>query len=148
LSPVQAAVLQALDWHIHANPVDATLANSELTDVVNLKLAYDRELFRASPHQVGHTLTSFGLTERKRTNTGWILLLSRDTLERIHTLLRRFPAELDVSVNRDGCSLCTDSKNPLCGANEPCAEPQKSPSSDEPKDAGGELGELRALKKG
>lgn len=148
LSPVQAAVLQALDWHVHANHINATLANSVLTGVVNLKLAFNHELFRASPHQVGHTLTSFGLTERKRTNTGWILLLSRDTLERIHTLLRHFPAERDHSVNRDGCSLCTDPKNPQSGANEPCAEPQKSPSSDEPIDAEGELGELRALKKG
>jgi hypothetical protein len=59
-----------------------------------------------------------------------------------HTLLRRYAADLDDSVNRDGCSLCTSPMNPP-GAGEPAAEP----SSDEPKSVGSELGELRALKK-
>jgi hypothetical protein len=59
-----------LRFHIHANGTDATYANSDLTDAVNLQLKYDHELFHASPHHVGHVLTSFGLTERKRTNTG------------------------------------------------------------------------------
>ena len=62
LSPVQAAVLQTLDWYIHANGTDATCVNSDLTDAVNLQLKYDHELFHANPHQVGHVLTSFGLT--------------------------------------------------------------------------------------
>ena len=66
------------------------------------------EITRANPHQVGHVLTSFGLTERKRTNTGWVLLLSRDTRKRIHTLLRRYAVETDSTVNREGCSLSTD----------------------------------------
>ncbi len=100
--------------------------NSNLTDAVNLRLEYDRERFPANPHQVGHVLTSFGLTERKRTNAGWVLLLSRDTRARIHTLLRRYALEIDTSVNRDGCSLCSDLKNPPSGANESTAEPQKT----------------------
>jgi hypothetical protein len=121
LSPVQAAVLQTLDWFIHANRTDAACANSDLTNAVNLKLTYVRELFHASPHQVGHVLTSFGLTDRKRTNTGWVLLLSRDTRARIHTLLRRYAVEIDVSVNREGCSLCTGLKNPSSDASEAAA---------------------------
>jgi len=149
LSPVQAAVLQTLDWYIHANSTDATYANSELTDGVNLKLTYDRELFHASPHQIGHVLTSFGLTDRKRTNTGWVLLLSRDTRARIHTLLRRYAVEIDVSVNREGCSLCTDLKHPSSDASEAAAGPQQPPPSDGPNDpetdlsALSELGELK-----
>ena len=35
LSPVQGAVLQMLDWYIHANGTDTTCANSDLTDAVN-----------------------------------------------------------------------------------------------------------------
>ena len=105
LSPVQAAVLQTLDSYIHACGTDATGVNSNLTDAVNPRLEYDRERFHASPHQVGHVLTSFGLTERKRTNAGWVLLLSRDTRARIHTLLRRYAIKIDTSVNRQGCSL-------------------------------------------
>jgi hypothetical protein len=146
LSPVQGAVLQMLDWYIHANGTDTTCANSDLTDAVNQQLKYDHELFQANPHQVGHVLTSFGLTERKRTNTGWVLLLSRDTRKRIHTLLRRYALELDSSVNREGCSLCTDPNNPPSGASKSPAESQKTAQSNEPKIGGSELGELRALK--
>ena len=105
LSPVQAAVLQTLDSYIHACGTDATGVNSNLTAAVNPRLEYDRERFHASPHQVGHVLTSFGLTERQRTNAGWVLLLSRDTRARIHTLLRRYAIKIDTSVNRQGCSL-------------------------------------------
>jgi hypothetical protein len=89
---------------------------------------------------------SFGLTERKRTNAGWVLLLSRDTRARIHTLLRRYAVEIDTSVNREGCSLCSDLKNPLSGANESTAEPQKTVPPGGPKIGGREYGELGALK--
>jgi hypothetical protein len=148
LSPVQAAVLQTLDSYIHAYGADATCRTSNLTDAVNLRLKYDRELLHASPHQVGHVLTSFGLTERKRTNTGWVLLLSRDTRARIHTLLRRYALEIDTSVNREGCSLCSDLKNLPSGASESTAEPQKSVPPGGPKIEGREHGELGALKTG
>lgn len=145
-SPVQAAVLHTLDSYIHAYGTDATCGNSNLTEAVNLKLKYDREVFHASPHQVGHVLTSFGLTERKRTNAGWLLLLSRDTRARVHTLLRRYAVEIDTSVNREGCSLCSDLKNPPPGASESTAEPQKSVPPGGPKIGGREHGELGALK--
>ncbi len=112
---MQAAVLHTLDWHIHADSTGTTCANSDLADAVNLQLKYDHELFHANPHQVGHVLTSFGLTERKRTNTGWVLLLSRDTRKRIHTLLRRYAVETDSSVNREGCSLCSGREEPAVG---------------------------------
>ncbi len=146
LSPVQAAVLQTLDWYIHTNGTDATCANSDLTGAVNLKLQYDRELFHASPHQVGHVLTSFGLTERKRTNAGWVLLLSRDTRARIHTLLRRYAVEIDSSVNREGCSLCSKVTSPPSGASESAAESQKTAVSGGPKIGARELCALGALK--
>jgi hypothetical protein len=71
LSPVQAAVLQTLDWYIHAYGTDATCGNSNLTDAVNLRLKYDGERFHASPHQVGHVLTSFGL-DRAQTDEHWL----------------------------------------------------------------------------
>jgi hypothetical protein len=121
-------------------------ANGGLTEAFNLRLKYERELFHASPHQVGHVLTSFGLTECKRTNTGWVLLLSLDTRKRIHSLLRRYAVELDSSVNREGCGLCSDLKNPPSGASKTPAESQKTTQSNEPKIGASELGELRALK--
>jgi hypothetical protein len=61
----------------------------------------------------------------------------------------RSPVELQAvrgSVNREGCSLCTDSKNPPSNASKSAAEPQKTALSNDPKIGGSELGELRALK--
>ncbi len=140
------SVLQTLDWHIRANGSDTTCANSDLTDAVNLQLKNDHELFHANPRQVGHVLTSFGLAERKRTSAGWVLLLSRDTRKRIHSLLRRYALELYGSVNRVGCTLCTDPNNSPSGSSKSAAEPQKTALSNDPKIGGSELGELRALK--
>ena len=48
-------------------------------------------------NEVVHVLTSFGLTERKRTNAGWVLLLGRDIRGRIHTLLRRYALEMETN---------------------------------------------------
>jgi hypothetical protein len=148
LSPVQAAVLRTLDWYIHANGTDATCANSDLTDAVNLQLKYEQERFHATPHKVGHVLTSFGLTERERTNTGWMLLLSRDTRKRIHTLLRRYAVETESSVNREGCGLCSDAQILPAGTCESAQEAEKTALGDESKIGVSELGELRALKTG
>jgi hypothetical protein len=147
LSPTAIAVLKALDSHIHDNLTDATYAHGRLTDGVNLILEDDRELFHASPHQVGHVLTSFGLTERKRMNTGWFLLLSRDMREKIHKLVRRHGLEVGGSVSRDNCEFCTGQMNAPHGAVESAAGLEKTPLSDGPEaSAGSEHSELRALK--
>jgi hypothetical protein len=89
-SPVQAAVLQTLDLYIHACGADATCGNSNLTDAVNLRLNYDRERFHASPHQVGHVLTSLGLDRSANGRTLAGYFCSTEISERgLHTLLRR-----------------------------------------------------------
>jgi hypothetical protein len=142
------SVLKTLDWHIHTYRTDPMYANGGLTDAVNLMLQYDHEVFPATPHQVGHVLTSFGLTERKRTNTGWVLLLRRDTRERIHTLLRRYAVELESSVNCEGCSMCSDAKIPSAGTCKSAKEPEQTALAGESKIGASELGELRALKTG
>lgn len=148
LSPVQVAILNVLESHIHENPSDSTCANSDLTAAVNVRLEYERELFHATPRQVGHVLTSFGLTERKRTNTGWVLVLSRDTRDRIHKLVRRYGVEMNSSVNRDACDFCISRKKPPAGGPESGPGPQKAPLSDGSEDEQSEHSELRALEKG
>jgi hypothetical protein len=135
LSPTQIALLQALDSYIHENPAGANCANSNLTVAVNLNLENDRELFRVSPHQVGRDLTSLGLTDRKRTNSGWVLRLSRDTRDRIHGLIRRNGVEINSSVNRENCDFCMGRKNPPHNPSEPSPGPQTTPSSEQ-KQAG------------
>ena len=145
LSPVQAAVVQALDWYIHENLADGTCFISELTYAVAVKLTRDGELLRTTPHQVGHILTSFGLIERKRTNAGCVLLLSRQTRKLIHTLIRRYATELDLSLNRDGCVLCMSPENPPAASGSP-EGPQQEPAADGAKDGEGEHRELGVLK--
>lgn len=144
LSPIQAAVLQALDWYIHEYPNYGTCAISVLTQAVSQKLTDNRELFHTNAHQVGHILTSFGLTERNRTNKGWFLLLSLRARKLIHTLLRRYATELDLSLNRDGCVLCTSPEN-LPVASESRTGPQQEPASDGAKNGEGEHRELGVL---
>jgi hypothetical protein len=40
-----------------------------------------------SPRKAGVVLTSLGLTERERTDTGWILTLDRKAQKHIHELI-------------------------------------------------------------
>jgi hypothetical protein len=145
LSPIQAAVLQALDWYIHESPSYGACAISTLTQAVTQQLIDNKEVFHTNAHQVGHILTSFGLTERKRTNNGYLLLLSLRARKLIHTLLRTYAVELDLSLNRDGCALCTNPGNPPV-ASESRSGPQQEPAADGTKDGEGEHRELGVLK--
>jgi hypothetical protein len=79
LSSVQVNVLQILDSCIHQGPYGFTLAHTELTRVVNLRFELAGESSHTSPHQLGRVLTSFGLIDRKRTNTGYVLMFGRET---------------------------------------------------------------------
>ena len=49
-------------------------------------------------------------------------------------------------MNREGCSLCSELKNPPSGASESTAEPQKTVPPGGPKIGERERGELGALK--
>ena len=82
----QAAVLQTLFVGIHVLSGKGTMTVSNLTFGVNSVLRSAGEGFRISPRRVGAALTSFGLTDRQRTNTGWGLLLDRKA-QNIHELI-------------------------------------------------------------
>ena len=79
LSPDSAAVLRVLYEFIHSHLKDGNYAQKELTFRVNLNLEWMRENFRLNAHEVGRALTSLGLTNRKRTNAGFILWLEQGT---------------------------------------------------------------------
>ncbi len=85
-------------------------------------------------------------TIRKWTNAGWVLLLSRDTRARIHTLFRRYAVEIDSSVNREGCSLCSHLENTPSEGSKSAVESQKTAHSGGPKIEEREHGELDAFK--
>ena len=131
LSSVQVNVLQILDSCIHQSSYGFTLAHIELTRVVNLRLKLDGESSHTSPHQIGRVLTSFGLIDRKRTNTGYVLIFGRETRDRIHQLVRRYGIEPEDSASRETCHLCMDWKNRSVGLRKSAAVQANTSQSDE-----------------
>ena len=60
--------------------------------------------------------------------------------------IRSDAQEIDTSVNRQGCTLCSDLKIPPSGTIESTAEPQKTVPPGGPQIGEREHGELGALK--
>ena len=114
LPPCQAAVLQTLFIAIHMCPGVGTYAVRYLTQVVNGFLKEAKERYRVSPRRVGGALTSLGLIERRRTNTGWEVLLDRKTQKQIHGLMTAYGVDnfLDkLSVwDIERCEFCKEIK--------------------------------------
>ena len=119
LSPDSTAVLRVLYEFIHSHPQDGTYAQKELTFRVNLSLEWMRENFRLNAHAVGRALTSLGLTNRKRTNAGFILWLEQGTRRRIHNLAHAYAIDQESQFQKEGfgngCELCSKpvESNPL-----------------------------------
>jgi hypothetical protein len=127
VSPASAAVLRILYEFIHSRPQLGKLAQRELTVGVNVDLESLQETFRLSAHEVGRALTSLGLTNRKRTNVGFILWLDRRTRQRIHKLAQDHQIDQESQFRAEGFgSNCEFCKNPA----------DSSPASAETKGAG------------
>lgn len=113
LSPGSAVVLRFLYAWIHLHMKEGKFAQKELTVGVNLDLESLQENFRLNAHEVGRTLTSLGLTNRKRTSAGFILWLDQGTRKRIHSLAHTYAIDQESQFQEDGfgegCDLC---KNP------------------------------------
>jgi hypothetical protein len=113
LSPASAAVLRVLFGFIHSHPKVGDWAHKELTVSVNLDLEWMQENFRLNPHEVGRTLTSLGIINRKRTNVGFMLRFDLETRKRIHKLVHDDKIDQESQFHREGfgkdCELC---KNP------------------------------------
>jgi hypothetical protein len=116
LSPCQAAVLQTLFMGIHQSSGKGTMAVSELTSAVNSLLRATDEGFRATPRRVGAVLTSLGLTDRQRTNTGWYLVLDRKAQKHIHELILAYGVDNKIgqaaAESRQRRDFCMGIKEP------------------------------------
>jgi len=75
-------------------------------------LASRGEPSKLNERKVGDILTSLGLTNRDRTNTGYVLNLERSTRVRIHEMARDY--EVDGSDWYQNCGLCN--ADPTCFA--------------------------------
>jgi hypothetical protein len=111
LSACQAAVLQTLFIGMHQLSGDGTMLVSELTSGVNSVLRTAGEGFRISPRKVGAVLTSLGLTDRQRTNTGWRLMLDRKTQKHIHELFAAYGVDNTIgqvtAESKKRCHFCS-----------------------------------------
>lgn len=111
LSARQSAVLQSLFSLIHmAHEKRAYLSVGYLDALVNFKLRTAGENFQMSAREVGAVLTSLGFTERRRTNTGWVIRIGSKEEQQIHDLVAayrpEFPDQLPEREDREGCELC------------------------------------------
>ena len=122
MSPASAALLRFLYEWIHLHLTDGKCAQKELTFGVNLNLERLQETFRLNAHEVGRALTSLGFTNRKRTNSGFVLWLDLRTRKRIHDLAHTYGIdqvnELQEVVFRSGCELCRKPGSPHPGSAE------------------------------
>jgi hypothetical protein len=108
LSPQQSATIAAIFEEIHqiGDGVCSTLF-FHLQDSVNLRLMEQREAIIKSGKQMGSVLTSLGLTDRKPTNEGTALILSRAIREQVHALQRTHKVGTQTPQwQMDNCLFC------------------------------------------
>jgi hypothetical protein len=125
LSPEQNAVLLALYSIIHLRKDYTFIQTGDLTKTVNLYLKKAGEGLRLRPRKVGSVLTSLGFCNRQRTNSGWIVSLSRGDAEKIHQLAEHH----GIDKMRDGFQKVSSAECDLCravAAKRPNREPQIS----------------------
>jgi hypothetical protein len=83
----QAAVLQGFFTEIHSQPNREDHALSQIKDEVNVRLSLSGERFHLNERTVSEILKTFGFVERKRTRSGWVVLVDSAARKRSHELL-------------------------------------------------------------
>jgi hypothetical protein len=84
LDPEHNAVLRALFSMVHLREDFTSIWIGDLTQQVNTFLELEGEKLHLQPRKVGAVLTSLGFSSRARTNSGWILSLTRREAEKLH----------------------------------------------------------------
>lgn len=111
LPPPENAVLAALFSQIHQKAYNGALLINNLTTKVNDILGTSGERFRLSHRKVGAVMATLGFGWKRRTNTGWMILLDRAEQVRVHKLVNSHG--MDLSLDRflkadwRDCPLCT-----------------------------------------
>jgi hypothetical protein len=95
----------------------------------NIRLEQQGEASIKSGHQMGKLLTNLGLIDRKPTNKGTALILSRAVREQVHALQRIHKVGVQTAQQKmDSCPLCKvkggDSTTP---AKDPSPKSQSRP---------------------
>jgi hypothetical protein len=109
LSATQASAIRVLYAAIHVNPSALYFRLGWLTTEMRGDLALRGEPSGLNERKTGDILTSLGLTNRSRTNTGYVLTLERSDRVRIHELARGY--EVDGTGPNQNCVICTETIN-------------------------------------
>lgn len=83
----ELAVLESSFKVIHAQPDQQTYSFRQLKDESNKWLADSGERFKVNEKSVSGTLKTFGFVNRKRTKSGWVVIVDRGARKRLHELL-------------------------------------------------------------
>ena len=107
ISAAQASCIRVLYSLIHVQPSVAGYRLSGLTTEMKANLASRGEPSSAlNERKVGDILTSLGLTNRSRTNTGYVLWVERSDRVRIHEMARDY--EVDGIGAKQNCDICKE----------------------------------------
>jgi len=106
LSPPQTSLLRVLYVCIHQRAKMFVIPIKHLTAAVNNDLAQLGEGHRLNERKIGAILTSLSLTNRSRTNEGYVLWLSHSDRERIHASVRDYLIEEIRGYPVKKCALC------------------------------------------
>jgi hypothetical protein len=110
LDPEHNALLRALFSMVHLREDFHSIWISDLTQQVNICLELEGEKLRLQPRKVGAVLTSLGFSSRTRTNSGWVLSLTRRDAEKLHQLAASYGVDRAGRsfrrISPDRCPLC------------------------------------------
>lgn len=111
LPPRQTAVLESLFKQIHLQPDQEAFSLQNLKKEVNSNLVASGERFHLNEKSVSSVLKSFGFLERKRTSSGFVVLVDRAMRKRVHELLLLYglngpSACLPPGVSGETCEFC------------------------------------------
>ena len=108
-----------------------------MAEGVNAKLESMGESGNLSAKKMGNLLTSLNLTNRQRTNAGFILWLDRVTREEIHSMAHKYSISSGLNSSLyENCQMCQAlAQHPVSGST--------TPSKATPDDGTYERGELR-----
>jgi hypothetical protein len=104
LSATQASAVRVLYLLIHVDPSATICRLSGLTGGMRADLASRGEPSKLNERKVGDILTSLGLTNRNRMNTGYVLNVERCDRVRIHEMARDY--EVDGTGQNQNCDIC------------------------------------------
>jgi hypothetical protein len=112
LPPVQTSTLRFLYEFIHENPKCGGVRIQGLAAAVNGDLASRGEPSAVSERKIGYVLTSLGLTNRTRLNTGFVLWLDHSARQRIHRMARDYEVDgVPESGSNTICDVCVETSS-------------------------------------